>query len=418
MDRKHTFTRTFLGLLGPALLLFAGCDESPVDALDKMEVEPETGPVDGSIVRANTEFGFNLFNEIRKTEQEKNIFISPFSVSIALAMALNGASGETEQAMIQTLQLQGSSSESINAGYAGLRQTLLMSDPKVTLTIANSLWARQGVPFNKDFLQQNTQFFGAEISTLDFLDPGALKTINQWVNTNTNGKIPKILDEINPDAMLFLINAIYFKGSWQTEFEPSHTREGSFHLATGDEKQVPMMTRTGDYPYYENHEENFQALSLPYGDGRISMSIFLPYRDSDLNTFLDGLNAENWENWISQFREQEVFLSMPKFKLEYEKTLDNPLQSLGMGIALAPGGADFSRMADLEVLGKNLYIGEVLHKAVVEVNEEGTEAAAVTSVGVRATSAPPAFIADRPFFFAIRDNETKTVLFTGIVRDP
>jgi len=178
------------------------------------------------------------------------------------------------------------------------------------------------------------------------------------------------------------------------------------------------MTRTGDYPYYENYEAEFQAISLPYGDGRMSMYIFLPYPESDLNTFLDSLNTENWESWVSQLREQEVFLSMPKFKLEYEKTLNNSLPSLGMGIAFAPGLADFSQMADLEALGKNLYIGEVLHKAVVEVNEEGTEAAAVTSVGIRATSAPPAFMANRPFFFAIRDNETKTVLFMGTVVDP
>jgi serine protease inhibitor len=179
-----------------------------------------------------------------------------------------------------------------------------------------------------------------------------------------------------------------------------------------------MMTRTGDYLYYENYEENFQAIGLPYGDGRISMYIFLPYRESNLNTLLDNLNAESWENWVSQFREQEVSLVMPKFKLEYEKTLNTPLESLGMGIAFAQGLADFSQMANLEVLGKNLYIGEVLHKAVVEVNEEGTEAAAVTSVGIRATSAPPAFIVDRPFFFEIRDNATKTVLFMGSVVDP
>ncbi|MDD9974985.1 MAG: serpin family protein [Candidatus Poribacteria bacterium] len=418
MNRKQRITKTLLGLLCPVLLLSVGCDDLSLDMFDNKETAPAIGSIDGSVVAANTQFGFNLFNDIRKTEQNKNIFISPFSISIALAMTLNGASGETEQAMTNALQLQGLDSEAINAGYAGLRHNLQTSDPKVILAIANSLWARQDVPFKQDFLQRNTQFFGAEVSTLDFTDPNTLTTINQWVNTNTNGKITKILDEINPDAVLFLINAIYFKGSWQTEFDPSHTRDGTFHLVTGGEKQVPMMTRTGDYPYYENYEEKFQAISLPYGDGRISMYIFLPHRESDLNTFLAGLNTENWENWISQFREQEVFLSMPKFKLEYEKTLNNPLQSLGMGIAFAPGGADFSRMADLQTLGRNLYIGEVLHKSVVEVNEEGTEAAAVTSVGVRVTSAPPAFIADRPFFFAIRDNETKTVLFMGIVVDP
>ncbi|RKU16626.1 proteinase inhibitor I4 serpin [Candidatus Poribacteria bacterium] len=418
MNRKQTGKKTFIGLICLVSLIFAGCNNLGSIFGDEGRDDPEIVSIDTNVVTANTQFGFDLFNDIRKTEQDKNIFISPLSISIALAMTLNGASGETEQAMTNTLQLKGLDAASINTGYAGLRHALQTSDPKVTLTIANSLWARQDVPFTQDFLQRNTEFFGAEVSTLNFMDPNTLITINQWVNTNTNGKIQKILDEINPDMVLFLINAIYFKGTWQTEFDPSRTRDGTFYLATGAEKQVPMMTRTGDYPYYENHEEKFQAISLPYGDGRMSMYIFLPYRESDLNTFLDGFTTENWENWISQFREREVFLSMPKFKLEYEKTLNNPLQSLGMGIAFAPGLADFSRMADLEVLGQNLYIGEVLHKAVVEVNEEGTEAAAVTSVGIRATSAPPAFMANRPFFFAIRDNETKTVLFMGTVVDP
>ena len=420
MNRKQTGKKTFMCLVCLVSLIFAGCNNLGSIFGDEGQLDPEPASIDidMNVVTANTQFGFNLFDEIRKTEQDKNIFISPLSISIALAMTLNGASDETEQAMANTLQLQGLDTEAINTGYAGLRQALEVADPKVILTIANSLWARQGVPFKQDFLQRNTEYFGAEISTLNFTDPNTLTTINQWVNTNTNGKIQKILDEINPDMVLFLINAIYFKGTWQTEFDPSRTRDGTFHLATGGEKQIPMMTRTGDYDYYENYEEKFQAISLPYGDGRMSMYIFLPYRESDLNAFLDGLDTENWENWIAQFNEQEIFLSMPKFKLEYEKTLNNPLQSLGMDIAFAAGAADFSRMADLEALGKNLYIGEVLHKAVVEVNEEGTEAAAVTSVGIRATSAPPAFIADRPFFFAIRDNETKTVLFMGTVVDP
>ena len=418
MNRQQSIRKIFISLTCLVPLMFAGCNNLDSMLPDKTPNEPEVMPVNTHVVTANTQFGFNLFNEIRKTEQDKNIFISPFSVSVALAMTLNGASGETEQAMTNTLQLQGIGSESINTGYAGLRHSLQTSDPKVTLAIANSLWARQGVPFKQNFLQQNTQFFGAEVSTLDFTDPNTLTTINQWVNTNTNGKIPKILDEINSNAVLFLINAIYFKGTWQTEFDPSHTRDDTFYLATGAEKQVSMMTRNGDYAFYENYEAKFQAIRLPYGDGQISMYIFLPYRESNLNTLLENLNAESWENSMSQFHEQEVFLSMPKFKLEYEKTLNNPLQSLGMSIAFAPGLADFSRMADLEALGKNLYIGEVIHKAVVEVNEEGTEAAAVTNVGIRATSLPPQFIVDRPFFFAIHDNETKTVLFMGTVVDP
>ena len=419
MNRKQTTKGIFLCLIGlVSLLIGTGCNDLSALLTDDDQNEPETVSINADVVTANTRFGFDLFNELRQTEQDKNIFISPLSVSIALAMTLNGASGETEQAMTNTLQLQGLGSESINTGYAGLRYALQTSDPKVTLTIANSLWARQGVPFKQDFLERNAAHFGAEVSTLNFMDPNTLIAINQWVDTNTNGKITKILDEIDSDLVLFLINAIYFKGDWQTKFDPARTRDDIFHLATGGEKQVRMMTRMGDYPYYENYDAMFQAISLPYGDGRMSMYIFLPYPESDLNTFLDSLNSEDLENWIAEFHEQEIFLSMPKFKLEYEKMLNSPLQSLGMEIAFAPGGADFSRMADLEVLGKNLYIGYVLHKAVVEVNEEGSEAAAVTSIGIRVTSVPPAFTANRPFFFAIRDNETKTVLFMGTVVDP
>ena len=418
MDRKQAVTKTFLGLFCSVLLLCVGCDEFRPDMFDKKEAKPEIGPVDGSVVTANTKLGFSLFNEIRKTEQDKNIFISPFSISVALAMTLNGAAGETKQAMTNTLQLHGLDSESINTGYAGLRQTLLTSDPKVTLTIANSLWARQGFSFKPDFLQRNTQFFGAEISTLDFDNSSASKTINQWVDINTNGKIQKIVgDQIDPITVLFLINAIYFKGTWQKEFDPSKTREGPFHLANGDEKQVPMMRQQRWYPYYR--EENFQAISLAYGDGQMSMYIFLPDRESDLNIFLENLNAESWENWMSQFHEQDVSLVMPKFKLEYGKTLNDPLKALGMDVAFDPELADFSRMASLEF--GNLYIEKVVHKTFVEVNEEGTEAAAATSVEVGVKSVPPppiSFSVDRPFFFAIRDNETKTVLFMGIVVEP
>ena len=421
MDRKQMIAKTFLGLLCPLLLLLVGCDELRPDVFEKKAVEIEVGPVDARVVSANTRFGFNLFNEVRKTEQDKNIFISPFSVSIALAMTLNGASGETEHAMTNALQLQGLDAGSINVGYARLCQALLAADPKVTLAIANSLWGRKGVPFKQDFLQRNTQFFGAKISTLDFSNSRASRTINRWVDANTNGKIKEIVsDDIDPTTVLFLINAIYFKGTWEEEFNPSMTRDDTFHLLNGDEKQVPMMSLEYWYPYYRG--ENFQAISLGYGDGRMRMYIFLPDPESDLNTFLENLNAESWENWMSQFQAENVTLVMPKFKLEYGKTLNNPLKALGMDTAFEPRLADFSRMAPLEVLGENLYIDEVVHKTFVDVNEEGTEAAAVTSVGVVATSAQPPpripFVVDRPFFFAIRDNETKTVLFMGVVVEP
>ncbi len=226
-------------------------------------------------------------------------------------------------------------------------------------------------------------------------------------------KISKIVQTI----VLFLINAVYFKGSWQTEFALSDTYNGKFNLLSGETKQVPMMSRTGQYPVYSS--ENFQAINLPYGEGQMGMYIFLPDTESDIDSFIENINAEKWENWMERFREREVQIRIPKFKLEYgTKVLNDVLTSLGMGVAFDEELADFSRMADLEAVGGNLYITKVAHKTFIEVNEEGTEASAVTNVGVGIRSFPQRFIVDRPFFFAIRDGETGTVLFIGTVVEP
>ena len=419
MNRKQIIKIIALGLMCPVLLMFAACFEFEDDLLEVLQNNPELDYVEDSLVTANTRFGFNLLNEIRKTERNENLFISPFSVSIALAMALNGAAGETEQAMTKALQLQWLDAESINADYAELRQALQVPSPERTLTIANSLWVRQDVPFKQDFLQRNTQFFGAEIATLDFNDPIALQIINQWVNDNTNGKIPQILQDIDPNAVAFLINTIYFKAAWMRRFDPWMTRDGNFHLITGVKKQVPMMRTQGwdsSYPYYRG--DTFQAISLPYRDGQMSMYIFLPNPESDLNTFLESLDVERWENWMSQFRQQNVQLILPKFRVEYRAELKNALEAFGMGIAFS-NEADFSRMAPPHPMG--LFIDEVIHSTVVDVHEGGTEAAAATAIGPL-VGAPlveiVTFVVDRPFFFAIRDNKTKTVLFMGVLMEP
>ena len=416
MDFKVRYPVCIQIVIGVVMLsICTGCKRDTETIRDI--IPPLTGTIEPSVVEANTKFSFNLFNEILNAEQNKNIFISPFSVSVALAMTLNGAADATEQAMTETLQLQDNDSEAINTSYALLLRALKASDPKVALTIANSLWVRQNFTFNQDFLQRNTDYFGAEVSTLDFNDPNSVNTINQWVNTNTNGKIEKILEKIDPAEVLYLINAIYFKGAWQTEFDPANTRDNPFHLANGSQKQVPMMNREDKYPFY--YTSNFTAISLPYGDGRVSMYIFLPSQNSSLDQFLENLNAENWENWLSQFGKRKVWIQIPKFKIEYGTNLDGVLKALGMGIAFDENAANFSRMLPKEatIIG-NLFISRVDHKAYVEVNEEGTEAAAVTNVGISITSAPPQFIANRPFFFAIHDNETKVVLFMGTVVDP
>jgi serine protease inhibitor len=378
--------------------------------LSKKSVTPDT-----KLVNANTKFGFKLFSEVLKTDSEKkNIFVSPSSVAIALAMTYNGASGSTQQAMAKALELQGMSLSEINSSNAALKELLENPDPKVKLTIANSLWANKNVTFQSEFLQKNRDYYKAKVTNLDFSDTKTLGKINNWVNENTRGKINKIVEKIDPDQMLFLINAIYFKGNWTNQFEQSQTAQYPFYLTSGTQKKHPMMSQKGDYKYYEN--EQFQAASLPYGkDGKISFYVFLPKQNSSLQAIYQNLNAENWDKWMAQFNKREGFVRLPRFKMDYDITLNNALTALGMGEA-------FSDKANFSAMGKNFKISEVKHKTFVEVNEEGTEAAAATSVGIVTLSAPVnepfQMIVDRPFFCAIRDNRTGSLLFMGSIVEP
>lgn len=384
----------------------------PENPLQKKTVNTDTKTVESS-----NKFGFKLFSEVLKNDRgEKNIFISPSSVAIALAMTYNGASGSTQQAMAKTLELQGMNLPEINSSYAAaLKQLLDNSDAKVQLKIANSLWANQDVSFAPDFLKRTQEFYQAKVSNLNFKDAAASNIINNWVKENTNGKITKIVEKIEPDQVLFLINAIYFKGNWSNEFDKKQTAPHPFYITSGRRKQHPMMSQEGDYKYYES--EQFQAVSLPYGkDGKISFYIFLPKQNSNLKAFYHNLNVENWEKWMTQFNKQKGFIRLPRFKTDYDITLNDALKSLGMEEA-------FSNKANFSGMGKNFAISQVKHKTFVEVNEEGTEAAAATSVGIVATSMrdepePFRMIVDRPFFCAIRNNQTGSVLFMGSIIEP
>jgi serpin B len=368
------------------------------------------------LVQANTDFGFKLFSQILAKNSNENIFVSPSSVAIALQMTYNGAAGSTQQAMAQALQLQGMSLAEINQSQLALSQNLAKIDSKVQLSIANSLWLREGFPFKPEFLQTTEKYYQAKATNLDFKNPNSTKIINDWVNQNTNSKIPTIIDAINPDAVLYLINAIYFKGNWQKEFSKSATKEQPFTLLNGTRKQHPLMSQTDKYRYYENAE--FQAISLPYGSGRLSMYVFLPKPNVKLTSFYSNLTTENWQNWMKQFSSRSGEIVLPRFKLEYDITLNQALQALGMGVAFQ-NQANFSNMTPREV-----KIDQVKHQTFVEVNEEGTEAAAVTAVEVIPTSMPireePPFkmVVDRPFFCAIRDNQTGTILFMGSIVEP
>jgi serpin B len=372
--------------------------------------------VDPRLIDANTQFGFKLFSEILKQDQGKNVFVSPASVAIALDMVYNGASGKTQTAMAAALNLNGMSLEDLNRANVDLKKILENPDPEVQLAIANSLWARQGISFQPDFIQRNQQFYGAELTNLNFSDAKSPAIINGWVKQNTRGKIDQIVDTLAPDDVLFLINAIYFKGDWTRPFDKQQTAQKPFYLANGTQKPHAMMSQSGEYRYYET--EQFQAVSLPYGQKRrMNMIIILPKKSFSLTEFYKELNPKNWQQWVSQLRNRQGSIQVPRFKLEYNIELKRALSALGMAVAFDAAQANFSGISSIPT-----KIDQVKHKTFVEVNEEGTEAAAVTSIGIRATSAMPSepfkMVVDRPFFCAIRDNQTGSLLFMGSIVEP
>jgi serpin B len=383
--------------------------------IKELPVLKKPASIDKKLVSANTKFGFNLFSQLLVKDNNKNIFVSPSSIAFALAMTYNGADGSTQEAMAKALEIQSMNLAQINSSYAQLKASLENPDSQVMLNIANSLWADKNTTLKSDFIQNNQDFYQAKVTNLNFSDAGASSTINSWVKENTQGKIDKIVDKIDPDQVLFLLNAIYFKGSWTNEFDQDKTADFPFYLSSGEEKQHPMMSQSGDYKYYET--EKFQAVSLPYGENaRVSFYVFLPKQNSDLKSFYENLSAANWEQWMSQFAKREGSVRLPRFKMDYEATLNHALSALGMEEAFT-NNANFSQM------GNNLKISQVKHKTFVEVNEEGTEAAATTSVGIALTSAklpqqPFQMIVNRPFFCAIRDNQTGSVLFMGSIVEP
>jgi serine protease inhibitor len=405
-----------LSLAVAIALILAGCGGGHRFnlALRQQATQALTSNAGAAVVEANNDFGFRLFAALVPGPPDENVFISPASIATALAMTYNGAAGETKTAMAEALGVAGVDLDDLNRANESLKDLLENIDAKVQLDIANSLWAREGIEFRDDFLQRNKRYYGAEVRALDFNSPGAVKTINKWVSHHTNGRIKGIIERIPPTFVLYLINAIYFKGEWKDKFDKGDTRERDFHLADGSTARHPMMSRHGDYPYYRG--EGFAGVALPYGDGRAAMYILLPDEGVTLTELLGRLDAQSWEEWVGGFHEREGLVSIPRFTSEYGVELCDALEQLGMGIALTEA-ADFTGMHS----EGGLWIGEVMHKTYVDVNEEGTEAAAATSVGMeRAASMdePFTFIADRPFFYAIRDNETEAILFMGVLLSP
>jgi len=396
------------------LLSLSACNLNQDDFEQELTVTEKTA----KLLEAENRFGLELFREVYAWETEyQNIMISPLSVSLALAITYNGANGETKTAMEKTLKVYGLTPDDINQSYYDLVKALQSLDPKVLMDIANAIFYRDDFKVEDDFIKLNRQFYDAEVSALDFGSPDALNTINGWVAEKTHDKIKTILDRITRDQVMFLLNAIYFKGIWQKEFNSESTENLNFFLEDGTSVVTETMQRLDTLPYTKN--ELFSAVQVSYGKGNYNMFVFLPEPDKNIGDIIDHLKEDNWEDWMNSFEEtQSVDIKLPRFKYAYEIKMNEVLTKMGMGIAFTPA-------ADFTGINKNggLMIGFVKHKSFVEVNEEGTEAAAVTMVAIERTSTSTGpekvpFYVNRPFVYAITEKDTGAILFMGTVKNP
>jgi serpin B len=375
-------------------------------------------PYQKEIIDSANSFAFGLFNSaINDTKGGGNILISPFSVTTALSMALNGAAGETYEDMRGTLGFNNKTIDQINDTYLKLIEEMVPVDSRVILGIANSVWVEKQFQAKEEFINALKEFYEAEARTIDKTDPYAVKTVNDWIAEKTHDKIKNMLDELNPDMVMLLINAIYFNGKWKYSFDKSETKEKPFYLNGNNPEQVPMMHIKTSLNAVRT--DNVTIADIPYGQGNFSMVVVLPDEGTGTEEIAGALTESLWNNWITllETNKHDVSLSMPKFKYEYKRTLNDDLKNMGMGIAFSDL-ADFSNISDIPVM-----ISTVLHQAFIENNEEGTEAAAATVVEFTNTSVNPgsaveSVILDRPFLYFIRECSTGTILFTGRVNDP
>lgn len=369
----------------------------------------EMDKINNDITLRNVDFAFDIMKQLNQEDLNQNIFISPLSISTAMTMTYNGAVGETQVQMEKGLRYEGLEQDNINTTYKHLMAYLSQVDKQIDLTISNSIWYRQGEAIKQDFIDINKEFFNAEVAEMDFTDPKSADIINNWIKTSTKDKIEKMLDPPLPaDVVMYLINAVYFKGDWTVQFNKDHTYSSNFNGLNKNNQSVDMMSRKGDIDYGVG--EDYQVVRLPYGDGKVFMYVILPELKQDINTFLTSMDRNKYMGIKSSLAPtEEVTINLPKFKMEYGiKMLNEQLIAMGME-------DPFSQRADFSGIREGLYISRVLHKAVIEVNEEGSEAAGVTVVEMQESAAmdPIVFTADRPFLFMIAEDDTDTILFMG-----
>ena len=381
-----------------------------IEEADDVDKPVDIEAIDQRVIDANADFAIDIFKSLNNEDLDDNVFISPLSISTALSMTYNGAVEQTKEDMESALGYSGIDIETVNSTYKNLMNYLVQADKEVELLISNSIWYREGEVINEDFLGVNKEFYEAKVSALDFSEDKSVDMINNWISDSTKGKIEKMLEPpIDPDVIMYLINAIYFKGEWTDEFNESNTYSTDFTNIADEKESIEMMYRKGEVAYTESAD--YKAVRLPYGQEKMAMYVVLPNEGTNINSFIQKFDIDKFddikENVIIT---DDVNLQIPKFKLEYGiKNLNDSLISLGMASA-------FEEFANFDKIREDIFISRVLHKAVIEVNEKGSEAAAVTVVEVTLTSMPAnpiEFIADRPFLFIISDEETDTILFLG-----
>jgi serine protease inhibitor len=403
-------------LFSLCLLMLAGVACNKSGRSPDAKCDPKTialTPAEQNVIAAQNRFAFDYLHQALLHDPDaNNKMISPLSIYIALAMVYNGADQSTKDAMQEALRLHNISIEDLNKTCRAIIGQLPEADCKVLMTIANSLWYKPGYSPLESFSQTNTAYYHAVVNP--FADPDPVATINKWVSDNTKEKITKIIDKISPNEILFLINAIYFKGVWMNQFDKSKTTDNIFHKAGGNTVSTPFMKMECDSLKIFHHD-SLQMVELPYGGGNFAMYVILPAQQVTAMHFASHMSAASFSSLRSQMQARKVLLSLPKFKYGYEiKDMKPDLTGMGMGIAFGDA-ANFSKMYT-----QSVAISRAIHKTFIEVNEEGTEAAAVTAVGVGLTSLPQTLqmTVDRPFVYVIAEKTSGVILFTGIVNDP
>lgn len=392
-----------------AAMLF-GCTNDDVNPGN--EVNPVAIPA--SVSNGTTSFAFDFIHALQGTQPaDDNLFVSPLSLHMALGMLLNGAEKETAQEIQNGLKMDAVALSDLNAAYKTLINDLPVADSKVSLGLANSVWYKNDFSVEADFQSVLKNSFESEITGLPF-DDAAKSRINKWASDKTNGKIEKVIDQISPNHVMFLLNALYFKGDWQSRFDANKTQDAPFQLAGGQSKNVKMMYVSSDFK--TGAGSNYDAVQLPYANGQFNMTLLIPRGQNTVSQVLDGVTGEGWTELNSKMAVRGVTVGLPKFTLKYTAQLKETLNNLGIRKV-------FSEGADLGKINKanNLFVDFVKQDAYLGIDEQGTEAAAVTTIGVGVTSArpePPRFICDRPFALVISENTSNTILFVGRINNP